>query len=232
MSEFEPVGTNNVSFPEFPKIEQRDILAKVSQLGRAARDAYLAKLPNAEQEKLRTVGIWLHTLGYLSYWLGGENGLSEGGLKGVNILEIGGGSYAQGSTYGPNLARILSGLYGADVTLVDPVATESDFLPKEHELVKAIPQTLDAFLSDNALRGNKLFDLELSNAFFGSSEHTISQEFIRQAVVDSKNIASRQLHAVNNLDVDLQQLKLGSLFDDMEDVKIISSGAHVTFIAV
>jgi len=69
--------------------------------------------------------------------------LKPGDLRGLKIVDIGGGGYTESPSFGPDLARALAYL-GAEVTLVDPVAKMEDFTNDNYEYGKVSAASMSA----------------------------------------------------------------------------------------
>lgn len=182
------------------------------------------KLSN-ENVSIRNLGTWQIAAGYLEKIFGG---LGQDSLRGFSFVDVGGGAYGgEGSSYGPDLAKALNH-FGADVTIVDPVASKGDFLPEELHHIIVAPETIENFVQRKQSSAKEVSML-VSASFFGSPSKVInSQEECLATITtlrDMAKVSDVQLHVVNNLDRVNWQL-LANQFSDPS----IGNGLQVKYL--
>ncbi len=160
---------------------------------------------------IRNPGTWQMAIGYLDKIFGG---LQKDSLRGYSFIDVGGGSYkTQGFSYGPDLAKAFN-YFGADVTIVDPVANPNDFLPDELKHVVIEPETVENFVQRNV---TKKVSMLTSASFFGSPNKEVNTPEECLATIanlrDMAKVSDVQLHVVNNLDHVNWQLLASQLND-------------------
>ena len=166
-------------------------------------------------------------LGYLDRLMkaGGQEHLDLGGLRGLRILDVGGGSYVPGRpSFGPDLVRSLAYL-GAEVTIVDPEAKGEDFIDDQYQFgrVNVASMTASDFLKlvgGRSEDAKKPYDLVVSSAFFGAPsniENAGLEKWI-QLVSSLKLLADVQIHGIQLSD----NLMLDKKLSDVDVGELIS----------
>ncbi|MFH1292489.1 MAG: hypothetical protein ABIH87_04830 [bacterium] len=174
-------------------------------------DAYKQEFPQ-ESEKMRP-GSWRMLLGYLSTYIGGDNGLQKGDLEGFKIADIGGGTYG-GNSYGPNLSKVLNFL-GSDVSLVDPRADEKDFADSEQ--VRLIREYVEYYADKQGAKDE--FDLAVSCAVLGSPG--MGQNKVKQYIDKIAKLSPLQIHYIQFEEIKTDRLE--EIVQQIPGARIITS---------
>ncbi|OGH93938.1 MAG: hypothetical protein A2538_03675 [Candidatus Magasanikbacteria bacterium RIFOXYD2_FULL_41_14] len=143
-------------------------------------------------------GSWIFLAGFLAKSLGHDNGLSVGDLKGFKIADIGGGHYSPPSSFGPNLARALAYL-GAEVFVVDPKASNSDFAEDSFAIgsVSVVPKWAQELYEENdgPISSDRPVDIVTSSAFVASPGSPNDSEY--PSLLDGlRKISNVQIHLI------------------------------------
>ncbi len=181
---------------DLPQLETLLDVKDLKQFIRLGKQS--ARFLKNEGVLIQNFGTWGVVTGYLDKIFGG---LKKDSLRRYSFVDVGGGSYnAQGRSYGPDLAKALN-YFGADVTIVDPVANPGDFLPDELEHIVVEPETVENFVQKNVA---KKVSMVTSASFFGSPDKVVNTPEDCLAVIatlrDMAKVSDVQLHVVNNLD--------------------------------
>ncbi len=182
---------------DLPKLEA--VLIDKDLLGYAREGKRVWKYLKDQGVSIRHHGTWEVALGYFNRMFGG---LQHDDLKGYSFVDVGGGSYdTVGRTYGPDLAKAL-GHFGADVTIIDPMAQAEDFASAELERITIASETIENFVKQG---DRKKASLVTSVSFFGSPSKPVHSTEDSLAVIETlramAQLADTQVHVINNYDL-------------------------------